>query len=99
MSNPEPQYDDEIDLFELIQTIWEGKAWVILATMISSGFGGLYIAVTPTVYEISITARVHADAGAQVLQNVQQNSDLPWTATSKTKTLTIDTKAPLEPEK
>ena len=99
MNNPQPQYDDEIDLFELMQTIWEGKAWVILLTVISTGLGGLYIAVTPTVYEISISARVHADADAEILQLIQQNSDLPWTSNSKTKTLTVETKTPLEPEK
>ena len=99
MNNPQPQYDDEIDLFELMQTIWEGKAWVILLTVISTGLGGLYIAVTPTVYEISISVRVHADADAEILQLIQQNSDLPWTSNSKTKTLTVETKTPLEPEK
>lgn len=101
MNNPQPQYDDEIDLFELMQTIWEGKAWVILATLISTGLGGLYISVTTKVYEISISAMVHADAGAgaEILQIIQQNSDLPWTINSRTKTLTVETKAPLEPKK
>lgn len=82
-----------------MQTIWEGKAWVILATVISTGLGGLYIAVTPTVYEISISVMVHADANAKILQSIQQNSDLRWTINSKTKTLTVETKTPLEPKK
>ena len=42
MSAARPPYDDEIDLFELFQTLWDGKrlisAFVAVAVLLGLGF-------------------------------------------------------------
>ncbi|AEG31978.1 Wzz/FepE/Etk N-terminal domain-containing protein [Thiomicrospira cyclica] len=44
-----PQYDDEIDLYELWQTIWSQKWLIAIATIIMTVIAGLYaINMTPT---------------------------------------------------
>ena len=54
MSEVRPTYDDEIDLFELFETLWDGKwlisAFVVLATLI--GFG--YSQVAQPKYGVSV---------------------------------------------
>ena len=43
--------DDEIDLFELLQTLWDGKwlisAFVVLATLIGSGYSRILFLLVP----------------------------------------------------
>lgn len=34
--------DDEIDLFELVRTLWRGKWWILLTTFIAMVIGGYY---------------------------------------------------------
>lgn len=95
-----PRYDDEIDLFELIQTIWEGKIWIILATAVATCLGGLYIIATPTIYEVTVKPTIHADADAdadaKIVKQFTQHSNLQWdiTANKKSHSLTLETGAP-----
>ena len=48
-------YDDEIDLFELFQTIWDGKWKIILTTFIAAVMGVVFGAVKPNSFEVSTT--------------------------------------------
>ena len=46
-----PSYDDEIDLFQLFETIWDGK-WLIAAiTALSVVFAGVGVLLTPTLHK------------------------------------------------
>ena len=55
MSEVRPTYNDEIDLFEFCETLWDGKwlisAFVVLATLI--GFG--YSQVAQPKYDVSVS--------------------------------------------
>ena len=46
--------DDEIDLFELFQTLWDGKWKIIATTFIASVIGFFSVVVKPNSFEISI---------------------------------------------
>lgn len=98
MNSPQPMYDHEIDLFELIQTIWNKKIWVIFATVISTGLGGLYTVTTPTVYQISVKVTFHHNSHpkTEFLQLIQQNSDHQWVINPKNQTFIIETQNPAE---
>ncbi len=51
MSEVRQTYDDEIDLFELFQTLWDGK-WLISAFVAMAVlFGGLFLSLQDTIYE------------------------------------------------
>ncbi len=53
MSEIRQTYDDEIDLFELFQTLWMGK-WKIICTMFFTALIGIYFSYdTPTYFEVS----------------------------------------------
>ena len=54
MSEKQLRSDDEIDLFELFLTLWEGK-WLILgATLLAAVSGFAYITLTPNKFEASL---------------------------------------------
>ena len=97
METTPSRYEDEIDLFELIKTIWDGKLWVIIATLLSTGIGTSYTAMVPTIYEVEINASVHADADAKLLGVIAQNSTFDWSINAKTKTLVLETRKPEDP--
>ena len=51
MSNVRPTYDDEIDLFEFFETLWDGK-WLISAFVaIAVLLGGGFLLLKDAVYE------------------------------------------------
>ena len=59
--------DDEIDLMELIRTLWRGKGTILLATVISVCLGGYYaIGVAEPDYQSRATLTVEVQGG-QVL--------------------------------
>ena len=54
MDGSKPQFDDEIDLVEFFETLWDGK-WLISAFVaIAVLLGGGYILLTDTVYQTKI---------------------------------------------
>ena len=58
MTEVRPPYDDEIDLFELFETLWRGK-WLIsafVAISVLSGF--VYSQLTPPKFEVSVSFAV-----------------------------------------
>lgn len=77
MSEFESQYDDEIDLFELFQTLWSGKWWILLFTIISGGGSAWVSLQLPNIYivEAKIAAVGDGDA-SQMSQLVAQYGGL-----------------------
>ena len=50
-----PAYaDDEIDLFELIETLWQQKVWIVLFTVIAAVGGGSYAFLATPTYEATV---------------------------------------------
>jgi len=88
------RYDDEVDLFELIKTIWDGKLWIMIASLSSTGLGAMYTTVVPTIYNVQIKATMHAYADATIFEQVAQNSTFDWRISSGTKALVLETKKP-----
>ena len=68
MSDVRPTYDDEIDLFELFEALWDGKwlisTFVVLATLL--GFG--YLQVVQPNYRVSVsyTPNVYSVSAQQI---------------------------------
>ena len=75
MSEVRPPYDDEIDLFEFFETLWDGKwlisTFVALATLI--GFG--YSQVAQPKYDVSVPYRVNVYSvlSQQICESNNQN--------------------------
>jgi LPS O-antigen subunit length determinant protein (WzzB/FepE family) len=44
---PQTSYDDEIDLFQLFETIWEGKWLIVAITAVATLMGGLFAFTRP----------------------------------------------------
>ena len=105
-----PTYDDEIDLFEFFETLWDGKwlisAFVALATLI--GFG--YSQVAQSKYDVSVpyTSMIYSVSTQQIckgnigcMQSEAVKSFLSllgdsWSKEKKSSTLSFSTYAPLE---
>src|SRR5680860_314042 len=55
-------YNDELDLMELAQTVWEGKWIITLITCASLALGGLYLFLAPIKYEAQLKIAKPSDA-------------------------------------
>lgn len=53
MSEVRPTYDDEIDLFELFKTLWDGKWKIILITFVAAVIGVVFSIVKPNSFEVT----------------------------------------------
>ena len=53
MSEVRPTYDDEIDLFEFFETLWDGKWKILLTTFVAAIFGVVFSVVKPNSFEVS----------------------------------------------
>jgi capsular polysaccharide biosynthesis protein len=61
-SQHNPEYNDEIDLFDIFETIWQGK-FIILTTVVLTLLGAVgYINLTPIKYQIEVpyTVQLHS---------------------------------------
>ena len=80
MTNAAPkQTDDEIDLFELFQTIWRGRWLVISAIALSLGLAFAYMKVTPNKFtaELSLSPNTNIDSEPSVVKfNLLNNIQL-----------------------
>lgn len=54
MSDSRTPYDDEIDLFELIETLWQGKVKILAATLATSLAGIGYVLLKPASFQMSM---------------------------------------------
>ena len=91
-------YDPETGLFELIKTIWDGKLWLVIASLVTTSVGATYTVVVPTVYQIEVYATAHADADAdadvKLLTEVAHRSKFGWKINADEKTFTLETQEP-----
>ena len=53
MSEVRPTYNDEIDLFELFKTLWDGKWKIISTTFVAAVIGVVFSVVKPNSFEVS----------------------------------------------
>ena len=90
MTNAAPkQTDDEIDLFELFQTIWRGRWLVISVIALSLGLAFAYLKVTPNKFtaELSLSPNTNIDSETSVvkfnlLNNIQLSNSYLMSALS-----------------
>ena len=53
MSEVRPTFDDEIDLFDLVETLWDGKLKIIATTFVAAVIGVALSVVTPNSFDVS----------------------------------------------
>jgi len=74
---PESGYDDEIDLFELFQTVWSGKWLIILGSILAAALSAWISLQLPNVYIVEIKiAAVEDDQNSQMNGLVAQYGGL-----------------------
>ena len=110
MSEVRPPYDDEIDLFEFFETLWDGKwlisAFVALATLIGFGYSqvaqpkyDVSVSYTPNVYSVSAQQTCGRNIGCMESEAVKRFISLlgnSWSKDKKSSTLSLSTMSPLE---
>ena len=83
------QYDDEIDLFEIVEIVRQGK-WIIVASMfIVLVAAYAYHMYKEDVYEYNISYSAMTAEDADRFSNFVLLSDLPFTLNTKSKTLSL----------
>ena len=58
MSEVRPTYDDEIDLFELFKTLWDGKWKIISTTFVAALIGVVFSVNKPNSFEVSTPIQI-----------------------------------------
>lgn len=112
MSEDRPTYDDEIDLFEFFETLWDGKwiisAFVALATLIGFGYSqvaqpkyDVSVPYTSSIYSVSAQQICDGDGNIRCMESEAVKRFLSllgnsWSKGKKSSTLSFSTPAPLE---
>jgi len=69
--------NDEIDLFELFESLWKEKVLIVAITFVITLFGGLYAFVlAKPVYEVSVKLNPEASESAQILSGLSFGDSL-----------------------
>ena len=69
-------YDDEIDLFEIVEIIWQGKWIIVAAVVIAMAAAYAQIQSKPTIYQYTIPySSVLSSVAAIKLTNATQIKD------------------------
>ena len=55
MTDVRPTYDDEIDLFEFVETLWDGKWLMVAFVVLAALMGFVYSQVVQPKYDVSVT--------------------------------------------
>ena len=109
MPEVRPPYDDEIDFFELFETIWLGK-WLIsafVAISVMSGF--VYSQLAPPKFKVSVSfaIKLYSISDQQICgrsvncivgetnKQLMENLDSNWNLKDKDSKLVLSTEAPL----
>lgn len=58
MPQTNPSFDDEIDLFELFYTLWDGKWKIIATTFVAAVIGFSFSVLKPNSYEVSTSIQI-----------------------------------------
>ena len=83
------QYDDEIDLFEIVEIIWQGK-WIIVASVfIVLAAAYAYLINKEVVYEYNLSYSSIIAPDAEAFNHFLTLSDLPFSLNTKSKTLSL----------
>ena len=69
---PTPPYDDEIDLFQLFETIWDGKWLIVAITAVATLLGGLFAFTRPA--EFVSTTDIRPITTAQISEYSASNA-------------------------
>jgi capsular polysaccharide biosynthesis protein len=102
--------DDEINLFELLQTLWDGKwlisACVVLATLIGSGYlqvvqpkYDVSVPYTSNIYSVGVSVNCSRDVTCMEAQTIKRFLSLignSWSRKKKSSTLSFKTSSPLD---
>ena len=109
MSEVRPPYDDEIDLFELFETLWRGK-WLIsafVAISVMSGFVYSQLAQPKFKVSVSFAANLYSVSAQQICgrnvncivgetgKQLMVNLDSDWNLIKHNSNLVLSTEAPL----
>ena len=70
--NPPPPYDDEIDLFQLLETIWDGKWLIVAITAVATLLGALFALTRPA--EFVSTTDIRPITTAQISEYSASNA-------------------------
>ena len=71
-TQPTPPYDDEIDLFQLFETIWDGKWLIVAITAVATLLGGLFAFTRPS--EFTSTTDIRPITTAQISEYSANNA-------------------------
>ena len=79
MPEANPNMNDEIDLFELIEILWSGKGVIALFVAVGAFVSGIYLAMTPSQYQskiyYSIALSTHTGAEQQEIVNAKTTNN------------------------
>jgi len=88
------QYDDEIDLFEIVEIIWQGK-WIIAASVfIVLAAAYAYQVRKEAVYEYNLSYSSSIAPDAEAFNHLLTLSDLPFSLNTKSMTLSLSSANP-----
>ena len=102
--------DDEIDLFDLLQTLWDGKwlisACVVLVTLIGSGYSQVVqpkydvsVPYTSNIYSVGVSVKCSRNVDCMDAQTIKRFLSLignSWSRSQKNSTLSFKTSSPLD---
>ena len=90
--------NDEIDLFELIETLWKEKLWILMFTFLAAVAGFSYAFLATPKYSVSLDYSINAamptgEAG-EVVNRVIGSLPSGWVKANKQDRLTLETLVP-----
>ena len=87
-------YDDEIDLFEVVEILWQSK-WIIIAAVFTALIAAyLYLMNKEVVYEYNLPYSYITEPNAQLFNHFLAKSDANFSLNTKTKTLSLTSTNP-----
>lgn len=90
--------NDEIDLFELISALWEGKLWIAACCLFTTTIGSSYIFLAHPKYSVSvgytINASLPADKKGEVVSRVINMLPSGWVKVNKLDRLSLEMLSP-----
>ena len=88
------QYDEEIDLFEIVEIVWQGK-WIIVASVfIVLAAAYAYLINKEVAYEYNLSYSSIIEPDAEAFDDFLTLSNLPFSHNTKSKTLSLTSTNP-----
>ena len=76
VNSPAPNQNDEIDLFELFESLWKEKVLIVAITLVITLLGGGYAISAKPTYEVSVKLNPEASEAAQILSGLSFGESL-----------------------